>query len=179
MANTIFYSLAALVRKILFCHSKIKFISSRHRVISSLYRRLDLLHSLIFLLTFFLNYLHPSFYTCMNQWRIQGRGLGGLGPRSLPPPLLYLDLTKKIFWETVPSPPSPLPSPLISRSGSGTVNLATVSMDRMALRSPVQYPLASQQTSVGVRLSRIEKWMRDNRTPTDVCGEAKYPSAVW
>ena len=33
-------------------------------------------------------------------------------------------------------------------------------------------------TSVGVRLSRIhfspvgEKWMRDNRTPTDVCGEA-------
>ena len=35
MAKTIFYSLAALVRKILFCHSKIKFISSRHRVISS------------------------------------------------------------------------------------------------------------------------------------------------
>ena len=32
-----FYSLVALVRKILFCHSKIKFISSRHRVISSLY----------------------------------------------------------------------------------------------------------------------------------------------
>ena len=32
----IFYSLAALVRKILFCHSKIKFISSRHRVISSI-----------------------------------------------------------------------------------------------------------------------------------------------
>ena len=29
--------LAALVRKILFCHSKIKFISSRHRVISSIY----------------------------------------------------------------------------------------------------------------------------------------------
>ena len=29
--------LAALVRKILFCHSKLKFISSRHRVISSLY----------------------------------------------------------------------------------------------------------------------------------------------
>ena len=37
MAKTIFYSLAALVRKILFCHSKIKFISSRHRVISSMY----------------------------------------------------------------------------------------------------------------------------------------------
>ena len=33
----IFYSLAALVRKILFCHSKIKFISSRPRVISSIY----------------------------------------------------------------------------------------------------------------------------------------------
>ena len=32
------YSLAALVRKILFCHSKIKFISWRHRVISSMYR---------------------------------------------------------------------------------------------------------------------------------------------
>ena len=31
------YSLTALVRKILFCHSKIKFISSRHRVISSIY----------------------------------------------------------------------------------------------------------------------------------------------
>ena len=31
----LFYSLAALVRKILFCHSKIKFISFRHRVISS------------------------------------------------------------------------------------------------------------------------------------------------
>ena len=37
MAKTIFYSLAALVRKILFCHSKIKFISSRHCVISSIY----------------------------------------------------------------------------------------------------------------------------------------------
>ena len=36
LRNTIFYSLAALVRKILFCHSKIKFISSRHRVISSI-----------------------------------------------------------------------------------------------------------------------------------------------
>ena len=35
--KTIFYSLAALVRKILFCHSKIKFISSRPRVISSMY----------------------------------------------------------------------------------------------------------------------------------------------
>ena len=37
MAKTIFYSLAALVRKILFCHWKIKFISSRHRVIYPLY----------------------------------------------------------------------------------------------------------------------------------------------
>ena len=36
-AKTIFYSLAALVCKILFCHSKIKFISSCHRVISSIY----------------------------------------------------------------------------------------------------------------------------------------------
>ena len=34
--KTIFYSLAALVRKILFWHSKIKFISSRPRVISSI-----------------------------------------------------------------------------------------------------------------------------------------------
>ena len=37
VAKTIFYSLAALVHKILFCHLKIKFISSRHRVISSMY----------------------------------------------------------------------------------------------------------------------------------------------
>ena len=37
MAKTIFYSLAAFFRKILFCHSKMKFISSRHRVISSIY----------------------------------------------------------------------------------------------------------------------------------------------
>ena len=37
MAKTIFYSLAGLLRKILFCHSKIKFISSRHHVISSMY----------------------------------------------------------------------------------------------------------------------------------------------
>ena len=44
MAKTIFYSLAALVRKILFCHSKIKFISSRHRVISSIYRAHKLCH---------------------------------------------------------------------------------------------------------------------------------------
>ena len=36
MAKTICYSLAALVRKILFCRSKMKFISSRHRVISSM-----------------------------------------------------------------------------------------------------------------------------------------------
>ena len=34
--KTIFYSLTALVRKILFCHSKIKFISSRPRVITSM-----------------------------------------------------------------------------------------------------------------------------------------------
>ena len=38
VAKTIFYSLAALVRKILFCHSKIKFISSHHRVISCILR---------------------------------------------------------------------------------------------------------------------------------------------
>ena len=37
VAKTIFYSLAALVYKILFRHSKIKFISSCHRVISSIY----------------------------------------------------------------------------------------------------------------------------------------------
>ena len=101
------------------------------------YRRLDLLHSLIFLPTFFLNDLHPSFYTWMNQWRIQGRGPGGPGSPFPSSPAL-------IFGRPSPlSPPlSPLPSPLISRSGSGTVNIATVSMDRMALRSPVQYPSA-------------------------------------
>ena len=33
--------------------------------------------------------------------------------------------------------------------------------------------LASPQTSFGVRLSRIHfLWMRDKRTPKDVCGEA-------
>ena len=36
VAKTIFYSLAALVHKIWFCHSKIKFISLRHVVISSI-----------------------------------------------------------------------------------------------------------------------------------------------
>ena len=40
---TIFYSLAALVRKILFCHSKMKFISSSHRVMFFLlYRQNDI-----------------------------------------------------------------------------------------------------------------------------------------
>ena len=109
----------------------------------------------------------------------------GEGPRGAwaPVPLLprsyFWTKLKKVFGRPSPLPlPSPLPSPLISRSGSGTVNIATVSRDRMALRFSVQYPLASPQTSVGVRLSCIEKWMRDNRTPTDVCGEAKYPSAV-
>ena len=37
MAKAIFYSLAVLIQKILFCHSKIKFISLPHRVISSVY----------------------------------------------------------------------------------------------------------------------------------------------
>ena len=42
VAKTIFYSLAALVRKILFCHSKIKFISSSRRVMFFLlYRHAD------------------------------------------------------------------------------------------------------------------------------------------
>ena len=116
-----------------------------HRVISSLYRRLDLLHSLIFLLSFFLNYLHPSFYTCMNQWRIQGRGPGGPGPPfPSSPALIFGPNWKKFLGDRPlsPLPSPPLPSPLISKSGSGTVNIATVSMDRMALRSPVQYPSA-------------------------------------
>ena len=38
MAKTIFYSLAPLVGKILFCHSKIKFISSPHEKIYPLYK---------------------------------------------------------------------------------------------------------------------------------------------
>ena len=43
VAKTIFYSLAALVRKILFCHSKIKFISSSRRVMFFLlYRQNDI-----------------------------------------------------------------------------------------------------------------------------------------
>ena len=37
VAKAIFYSLAALVRKILFYHSKTKLISLRHRVISPMY----------------------------------------------------------------------------------------------------------------------------------------------
>ena len=32
--------------------------------------------------------------------------------------------------------------------------------------------LASPQTSFGVRSSRIHFWMRGERTPKDVCGEA-------
>ena len=32
--------------------------------------------------------------------------------------------------------------------------------------------VASLQTSFGIRLSRIHFWMRDKRTPKDVCGEA-------
>ena len=47
--KTVFYSLAALVRKILFCHSKIKFISSHPRVI----KRDELLH-----------------YFLLNLWRL-------------------------------------------------------------------------------------------------------------
>ena len=43
VAKTIFYSLAALVRKILFCHSKIQFISSSRRVMFFLlYRQKDI-----------------------------------------------------------------------------------------------------------------------------------------
>ena len=43
VAKTTFYSLAALVRKILFCHSKIKFISSSRRVMFFLlYRQKDI-----------------------------------------------------------------------------------------------------------------------------------------
>ena len=45
--KTIFYSLAALVRKIFFCHSKIKFISWSPRVISSFKSLLKLTTSLI------------------------------------------------------------------------------------------------------------------------------------
>ena len=45
MAKTIFYSLAVLVRKILFCHSKIKFISSCHHVISSIYFQAEFVHA--------------------------------------------------------------------------------------------------------------------------------------
>ena len=37
MVKTIFHSFAALIREILFHHSKIKFISSHRRVISSIY----------------------------------------------------------------------------------------------------------------------------------------------
>ena len=49
VAKTIFYSLAAPVSKILFCHSKIKFISSRRRVISSIYFTFIPFHWVLFL----------------------------------------------------------------------------------------------------------------------------------
>ena len=39
MAKTIFYSLTVLIRKILFCHSKIKCISSHPHITSSIYHR--------------------------------------------------------------------------------------------------------------------------------------------
>ena len=43
VAKTIFYSLTALVRKILFCHSKIKFVSSSRQVMFFLlYRQNDI-----------------------------------------------------------------------------------------------------------------------------------------
>ena len=60
----LFYSLAALVRKILFCHSKIKFISSRHRVISCIYmaaRRCE---------TFLRVLKNISLVRCAHQWNI-------------------------------------------------------------------------------------------------------------
>ena len=45
VAKTIFYSLAVLVRKILFCHSNIKFISLCHHVISSIYFQAEFVHA--------------------------------------------------------------------------------------------------------------------------------------
>ena len=47
VAKTIFYSFAALVRKILFCHSKIKFISSSRRVMFFLLYRQKDIHTII------------------------------------------------------------------------------------------------------------------------------------
>ena len=47
VAKTLFYSLAALVRKILFCHSKIKFISSSRRVMFFLLYRQNYIDKII------------------------------------------------------------------------------------------------------------------------------------
>ena len=47
VAKTLFYSLAALVRKILFCHSKVKFISSSRRVMFFLLYRQNYIDKII------------------------------------------------------------------------------------------------------------------------------------
>ena len=66
MAKTIFFSLAALVRKILFCYSKIKFMCSRHRVISSI--------SLFFNVVCIFFYFDPRslevYYRCYHCWSV-------------------------------------------------------------------------------------------------------------
>ena len=52
------YSLAALVRKILFRHSIIKFISSRHRVISSIYKTVSLKMQVFVVFTYLSIYIY-------------------------------------------------------------------------------------------------------------------------
>ena len=59
--------------------------------------------------------------------------------------------------------------------------LIQASLGLLIPRCGFKIPVASPQTSFGVRLSRIhfspvgEKWMRDKQTTKDVCGEAKIP----
>ena len=64
--KTIFYSLAALVRKILFCYSKIKFISSRHCVISSI----SLFYSVVCIFFHFDPRSLKVYYRCYHCWSV-------------------------------------------------------------------------------------------------------------
>ena len=72
VAKTIFYSLAALVRKILFCHSKIKFISSNRRVMFFLLYRQKNIDKIIGEMT----EITSSINSRVRLWKINHSGPG-------------------------------------------------------------------------------------------------------